>query len=385
MMSSQISTFGTKCYDFWYAEGPYQYHVFSFMVLIASVITFWPFFAGYHDTILELSVMRTNLQSIENIVASTVVITLAVPLIIDGILDFALSLLIDRNKAKEPTDIFNYVERAYIYSGLLIFPICAFVSQQYTDLGLLALCCSRCQYCVIYGGCVMGLSRVAPHCFPTRLCMLAIGFYYIARNLFTYSYLHMDKLSYSNLMFYYAISNVLTFFTFSIFMMMVLCWLWLNYVRHCFTQRTSSAIAIMNQSISSSSEINIIEEGLTLKNDIKTRNNLYLSILTILGTIFTIILLTISAEFPNFTPTNLAFVHIAFSNLALGLLIYHLRKFRSDALLRLHALVNKKATLLKYVHELYEPISTIYKAQKNMMEELGEVSAKTCYLMCSWK
>jgi hypothetical protein len=302
-----------------------------------------------------------------------VVITLAVPLIIDGILDFVLSLLMDRNKAKEPTDIFNYVERAYIYSGLLSLPICAFVSQQYTDLGLFTLCCSRFQYFMVYGGCLMSVSRIAPHCFPTRLCMLAIGAMYIARHLYTYAYLHIDNLSHSNLMFYYAISNVLTFFTFSIFLIMLLCWLWLNYVRHCFTQRTSSAIAMMNQSTSSDG-INIIEEGLTLKNDIKTRNTMYLSILTVLGTIFTIILLTNTPEFPKFTPINLALVHIAFSVLALGLLIYHLRKFRSDALLRLHALVNKKATLLKYVHELYGPISTIYKAQKHMMEELGEVS-----------
>ena len=385
MMSSQIVTFGTKCYEFWYADVPYQYQIFSFMVLIASLVTFWPFFAGYHDTIIENSIMRTNLQSIENIVASTVVITLAVPLIIDGILDFALSLLMDRNKAKESTDIFNYVERAYIYSSFLLLPMCAFISQQYSDLGLFALCCSRCQYCMVYGGCLMGLSRVAPHCFPTRLCMLAMGAYFIAKNLLTYAYLHMDKMTHSNLMFYYAIGKGLTFVTFSIFVIMLFCWLWLNYLRHCFRQRTSSAIAIMNQSISSSSEINIIEEGLTLKNDMKTRDNLYLSILSVLVTIFTIILLTNSAEVPNFTPTNLAFVHIAFGSFALGLLIYHLRKFRSDALLRLHALVNKKATLLKYVHELYEPISTIYKAQKYMMEELGEVRTNTCYLMCSWK
>ena len=127
----------------------------------------------------------------------------------------------------------------------------------------------------------------------------------------------------------------------------------------------------------------------------------------------------------DYTPTNLAFIHIAMSVFAFGLLIYHLRKFRSDALLRLvcltvvllhdflfvtvvlarfvylaifllcdfslicfycfiayysyfllfqHALVNKKAVMLKYVHELYAPIITIYESNKHMIEELGSVS-----------
>ena len=371
-----FAQFGTRCYQFWYADVPYQYHVFSVFVLLGSLSGFWPYFAGYHDTTLELSVMRTNLHSIENIVASTVLITLALPLAIDGILDFTLSLLMDRNKAKETTDIFNHIERTYIYSGLLISPLCAFVSQQYSDLAMLALCCSRCQYCLLYGGCFMSVSRIAPHCFPTRLCMLAVGGYFVAMKILTYAYLNIVDLSSGTINFYYAISNVFVFFTFSIFVVMLMHWIWLNYLSPCFSKRSSSsATAIMKDNNSTAESDLTTDDASSLKNDIKTRNNMFLSVLTVLGATFSIILLSNSAAFPDFTPINLALVHIAFSVFALGLLIYHLRKFRSDALLRLHALVNKKATLLKYVHELYEPISTIYNAQKHMMEELGEVSS----------
>ena len=365
-----ITQFGTKCYQFWYADVPYQYHVFSFMVLIASLVTFWPFFAGYHDTILELSVMRNSVQSIENIVASTVVITLAVPLIIDGILDFALSLLMDRNKAKETADVLNYVERTFIYSGFLSLPICAFVSQQYTDLGLLTFCCSRFQYFMVYGGCFMCVSRIAPHCFPKRLCLLALGAYYSAHFILTCAYLNIG---YGTVSFHFFLSNFLLFFTFAIFITMLMHWMWLNYLSPFFTQRSSSAMAMIHQRLTSSDQINILDDASILKNGITKRNNMFVSLLTVLGVISTIIMLTVTAAYVDYTPTNFVVIHIAFSLCALGLLIYHLRKFRSDAMLRLHALVNKKAILLTYVHELYEPISTIYKAQKHMMEDLGQV------------
>ena len=358
-----------KWYQFWYANVPYQYQIFSIFVLIASLACFWPFFAGYHDTILENSIMRINLHSIENIVASTVVITLAVPLIIDGVLDFLLSLLMDRNKAKETTDVLNYVERTCIYVGLLILPTCAFVTPQYSDLGLLTLCCSRFQYFMVYGGCFLSVSRIAPHCFPSRLCMLALGAYYSAHLILTYAYLDVVNRS-----IYFVWSYVLLYFTFTIFVMMLMHWMWLNYLSPCFTQRSSSAMAIIHQSISSTENFDIMHDASSLKHDIESRNNMFVSILTVLGVISTIIMLSVSAAFIDYTPSDFVVIHSGFCVCALGLLIYHLRKFRSDAVLRLHALVNKKATLLKYVHELYEPISRIYNAQKHMMEEMGEVS-----------
>ena len=365
-------SFFTKSYQFWYAEVPYQYPVFALFVLVGSILQFWPYFAGYHDTKVEQSVMRTNLASIENIVSSTVLITLAVPLAIDGILDFILSLLIDRNKAKETTDILNYIERIYIYSGLLVLPSCAFISQQYVDLAMWTVCCSRFQYFLVYGACFMSVTRIAPHCFPTRLCMLSLGAYFVAEILLIYEYLLFED--------YYSfkfdvISETLIYVAFSSIMFMLISWFWFIYVIPCLQQRISSTI--IDHSISSVEHTLISDDASSLKNDIKIRNNLFVAVLSVIGVISTSIMLSITTEFPNFSPTNLALVHIAFSVFALGLLIYHLRKFRSDALLRLHALVNKKAILLRYVHELYEPISTIYKAQKYMINELGEVIITT--------
>ena len=373
---AMISKFGTRCFQFWYTEVRFQYLVFSVSVFVGSLLQFWPFFAGYHNTILELSPLKTSLNSIENIVASTVVITLAVPLAIDGILDFTLSLLMDRKKAKETTDILNYIERTYIYSGFTIFPICAFINQQYSDLALFALCCSRFQYCMVYGGMFMSASRIAPHCFPTRLCMVALGAYYCTKFIITYEYLNVDNPSTDNLDRLNISCVALLYLAFSILIMMLIHWMWLNYLSSCFSKRrTSSAIIDHNKSSAENNRsIDSDDKKLSLADDILAKNNLFVSVMAVIGVICTVILLSISTpSFMDYTPVNLAVIHIAFSVFALGLLIYHLRKFRSDALLRLHALVNKKATLLKYVHELYAPISTIFESQKHMMEELGEV------------
>ena len=367
-----LSQFGTKCYDFWYAEVKYQYHVMATSVLIGSMVAFWPFIAGYHDTIIENSIMRTNVHSIENIVASTVLITLALPLTIDGILDFTLSLLMDRNKAKENTDILNYIERTFIYSGLFIHPLCTLVNQQYADLGLLALCCSRFQYCIIYGGCFMSVSRIAPDCFSCRLCMLALGAYYTQNELLSYAYLH-DKVSSIN-----PICVVLQYVVFLILVCMLIHWIWLHHMKPYCAKRTLSSIAIIDNDQASFDQKKNLE--MSLNEDIVAKNNMFVLVMAVIVIICTIILLSDSADYVDFTAMNLALVHIAFSLFALGLLIYHLRKFRSDAVLRLHALVNKKATLLKYVHELYGPISTIYESQKNMMEELGQVSTTVILL-----
>jgi hypothetical protein len=165
---------------------------------------------------------------------------------------------------------------------------------------------------------------------------------------------------------------------------MLMHWMWLNYLSPCFTQRSSSAMAIIHERLASMENNSIIDDASILKEGIKKRNNMFVSLLTVLGVICTIFLLTVTAEFVDYTPQNFVFIHIAFSLYALGLLIYHLRKFRSDAMLRLHALVNKKSILLTYVHELYDPISTIYKAQKHMFEELGSQVSFIKYLaVCS--
>ena len=379
-----IKKIGIRCYQFWYADAPYHYIVMSIFVFIGSLLQFWPYFGGYHDTILERSVMRTNLRSIENIVASTVLITLALPLAVDGIVDFMTSLRMDQNKPKETTDILNYIERAYIYAGLLIFPICTFVNQNHSDVALFALGFSRFQYCLVYGGMFMSASRIAPYCFSSRLCMVALAAYYTKFLIFTYTYLNNDNLSSVKLNILNTICVALLYLAFTILVGMLIHWLWLNYISPCFTKRptTSSVLKRYNQSLSENNKIIINDKMWSLKDDIVAKNNMFVSVLAIIGIICTVILLSIpTPSFMDSTPTNLAYVHIAFSVFAFGLLIYHLRKFRSDAMLRLHALASKKATLLQYVYDLYDPISSIFESHKNIMDELGEVIAFVYYYM----
>jgi len=156
-------------------------------------------------------------------------------------------------------------------------------------------------------------------------------------------------------------------------------WIWLHHMKPYCAKRTLSSIAIIDHDQTSTDQKKNLER--TLNEDVIAKNNMFVLVMAVIVIICTIILLSDSANYVDFTAMNLALIHIAFSLFALGLLIYHLRKFRSDAVLRLHALVNKKASLLKYVHELYGPISTIYETQKNMMEELGQVSVLVIMLM----
>lgn len=361
-----------KMVQFWYAVVPYQYHALALLVFFGSLLQFLPFFAGYHDTIIEHSAIRTNLHSIENMIASAVLIALVVPLGIDGILDFTIMVLMDHNKAKEITDILNYVERSFIYTGILVLPCCAFISQQYSDLALFALCCSHCQSCMVFGGCLMSIARIAPHCFPGRLCMLALVCQYVSSVLSSLSYVSLhanDKLN--------VISIIFQFLDTVIRVGTLMHWIWLTFLSHCFTKQTSAtlAIAIMDDHNQSSNGYDKKIE-MSLKDDIQQKNNMFVLVLVMILIVCNLILHSNSAAFIDYTPTQFAVVHVSFGIFAVGLLIHHLRKFRSDALLRLHALVNKKATLLKCVHELYEPINTIFESQKHVMEEIGEVSDK---------
>ena len=304
-MATSVKRFGNVCHRCVYVNIPYQYQVLSIYVLVGSLLSFWPYYAGYHDTILEQSTMKTNLTSIESVVASTVVITLGVPLAIDGIFYFILSsLVMDQNKAKETTDILNYVERIFIYSGLFMFPLCTFISQDCTHRAQLALCCSRFQYSVVYGGCLLSVSRIAPNCFPGILCMLSLGCYYLAVNLLSHLYIHGESAS------YYDSLNTFSFYirygANVIVAWMLLHWMWLQYLNPYLLKRLrsqSSSIRVINnlsstgnnESTTISQEEN--KEGTqppqhsqqllqsSLKDDITTKNVMFVSLVMTMGTI----------------------------------------------------------------------------------------------------
>jgi hypothetical protein len=175
----------------------------------------------------------------------------------------------------------------------------------------------------------------------------------------------------------------LQYAVFLILVSMLIHWIWLHHLKPYCLKRTLSSIAIIDHDQTSTDQKTKNLE-MSLNEDVVAKNNMFVLVMAVIVIICTVILLTDAADYVQYTAMGLAVIHIAFSLFALGLLIYHLRKFRSDAVLRLHALVNKKATLLKYVHELYVPISTIYETQKIMMEELGQVSVYHCHLTSSY-
>jgi hypothetical protein len=162
----------------WWIADDVPYGVHAGYIAVLSLFSFWPFLVGYSNVQrLEQSPMVVGLVSVDNMLASAAAIALIAPLSIDALIDFATRL---SNRFKKPqdgvddsggsTNILNFVERLIVYAGLLIFPVCAFVRS--SNLGLLALCCSRFQFAAGYGGLFLCASRLMPAWFPAKVCML---------------------------------------------------------------------------------------------------------------------------------------------------------------------------------------------------------------------
>jgi hypothetical protein len=170
----------------WWIADDVPYGVFATYIGALPLLSFWPFLAGYNQVQrLEQSAMVVGLVSVDNMLASAVAIALVTPLWIDVLVDCAT-----RCASKTPYEldssisILNFVERLIVYAGLVIMPVCSFVHS--SNLGLLALCCSRFQFAAVYGGWVLCASRLLPTWFPAKLCMLSMGNYIVSLNVKAY-------------------------------------------------------------------------------------------------------------------------------------------------------------------------------------------------------
>ena len=391
------------CVRWLYADDVPYFVVYGWFALL-SLAGFWVKFAGYHDSVIETSSVRTSITSIENKVASAVQLALVTPLTIDMGIDLIFSFLVNRNEPKE-ADVFGYFERTFVYLGYFIFPCCAFLDQQhYPNLALLTLCCSIFQWTIVWGGGLITFMRTSKTCFPAKLVMACLTFESLSMNLIAFTYVESGPPNDTII----NLCNFCYYFGYLFLAWMTFHWLivklWSPYCSCCSvgnarrTQQLDAATVTTppvgsvgedeerlpvldndvsrpdrdNQSLDPQSQLH---PSMKLKNEMLATSNVFSSFLLLFTLIAVILLVTDTTHFPDQQPMGLARMNIAFSIMTLGILNYHLRKYRTEATMRMHALVNRKASLLQYVRELYEPISTIYQAQKQMVEEMGETDS----------
>ena len=123
------------------------------VVLLCSLVAFWPFLAGYHVTDLESSILRTTLneQSIKE-QSAAVALALLVPLILDWMADLLGPWFgVGRKKNADDVSTINNFQKGCLFLGLAIVPCMAYVSTEYDSLALLWFCLSRFQVVLVLG------------------------------------------------------------------------------------------------------------------------------------------------------------------------------------------------------------------------------------------
>jgi hypothetical protein len=175
----------------WWIADDVPYSVHAGFIAVLSLLSFWPFLAGYSNVQrLEQSPMVVGLVSIDNMLASAAAIALITPLAIDALVEYTTRVASkcrnhQQNLDDGSTYILNFVERLVVYAGLILSPVCVFVRS--SNLGLLALCCSRFQFAAVYGGWVLCASRLMPTWFPAKFVMLTMACNTVSLNLKAYT------------------------------------------------------------------------------------------------------------------------------------------------------------------------------------------------------
>ena len=162
----------------------------SFHTLFCLLAGLCCFMIIYVDTPsnLEKRPLRESLEtSVEFTYSSAASIALVIPLLIDLLLDVFTKLTetpsIASKKPPEESSKFNFLniyERILILAGVSIVPMVAFIPKTLHNLGLLYVCCSKCQQLWVGGTIVLSLCRYDKEYWSTKstlasLFMVSVG------------------------------------------------------------------------------------------------------------------------------------------------------------------------------------------------------------------
>ena len=200
----------------------------------------------------------------------------------------------------------------------------------------------------------MTMTRLLPAIFPPKLCMLSVGLQIVGFNI-TVQYGNIQAIT-STTNYVYAISVFLRYFSYSFFIFGTFHWLLINVVirYNLFSKFRPIRACGGDVEQEQQQEQESPNPHAKLKNDIFTTDNFFIIFMISIFVTTIIIILTIKTPLiRDFTPLDLATNNIAFSFMAFGFLMYHLRKFRSDASLRLVRFVTPYLSPLRAIHIYY--------------------------------
>ena len=144
-------------------------------LLVAVFLAFWPYYASYHNTLLEQSILRSSLNYGTMFYESSIIsLSLLVPLIFDVILELAHdqyeqrktsggsmhSVVSSRSPSVTNKSLLEIREKILIYAGFASTPLLIFVHNDYQNLAMLWFCTTRFQLLAVYGSVWVSFCRL---------------------------------------------------------------------------------------------------------------------------------------------------------------------------------------------------------------------------------
>ena len=299
-------------------------------VLIASLISFWPYVGGYHLTILEQSDLRHTLENNDmNKCAAISAISLMVPLFMDWLSD----IVANRKSIKvNNTFLLYHMEKIVLYGGLLSVPSLAFVSPLYEDLSLLWFCMTRFQIVSVLGTLMVTFNRVNNYAWSLWISLLSTTILTIGCNLGLYGSL--------------VKSNALHIVDLSIKVVLLALYLF-SIIRWLFRPNFSKSFASLYLRIGTSSYAMII------------------------------IVLMVTGPKEHLTPNMLLLYNAAFIGLTLGILYYKMRRTKYERFHDILGLIESRKQYLRYVaHEIRTPLNSACLGTTLLVDALASIEEK---------
>jgi hypothetical protein len=327
-----------------------------------AVITFWPYAAGYNDTFLEISPLRQSLVSIENTISSSITIALAVPLLIDTLMDgvaemFQAKQSIKRSKFNNKEfNVVNILERLLLCFGFIVSPANALHALHSNDhnTALFAFCWLRARLLIVLGAVVLSFSRNQNNIMSTRLSALLVGL--LSASMVIVGYTTLEGQTGSRLHVFGASLQYIVLILFYGRTIWFLVRGYYKWRRLTSVTNLKTSTSVDRPAASTVAHLGGIyfqgKDDDNSSNGSKDGAGLYFSLTwcatVMVGTmIMTFIAISITRStsrgktHADSTPYDLALQNIAYSVSEIGLLVFHLRQVKFAAVTRLVRVINE--------------------------------------------
>ena len=327
-----------------------------FVVICVAVGSFWPYLAGYNNTYLETSPIRRSLVSNENVLASAVAVTLAVPMAIDALMDGLGSLAQSKHSpnashkrsSHNGDNIVNVFERLLMCFGFIIFPANTLgaINSTSHNVALFALCGFRARLLSVAGAILLSFTRSKSCVTSARLSVFVITFTTLGTSLVAYLSL-ADKTGGP----VQAFGAACQYTAFIVFYLAAVRFLVRGYFQYTnattpLPSGTSGTSKSGTQQASGSASVAHIggiffQDNSDASGGEFDRASLYFTMTycaTVMGCFIAVIATQApgsGSAFADTSSTAMALQHIGYSVLELGVLVFHLRQVKFAAVTRL--------------------------------------------------